>query len=93
MSVPPATGPSPGAESVPNVPTDAVAWAAKMLTTSQVGRRLGLTDQSVRAYMRSGRLRYLPTPHGALFDPTDVEQLRREREARITGSPVAAEAR
>jgi len=78
---------------------------AKCLTTSQASRILGVCDQSVRLFCRQGKLPHLITPHGALFDPADVEQLRRERESRIagalqadhdqltTGSPAAARAR
>jgi excisionase family DNA binding protein len=65
-----------------------------MLTTSQAGRVLGISDQTVRLMLKRGRLSYTPTPYGALIDRADCERLAAERRARQSaGSPDAAEVR
>ena len=52
------------------------------LLTNEVARILGVTPASVRAMETSGRLAAVKTASGLrLFDPADVERLRREREA------------
>ncbi len=50
------------------------------LTTSQAARILGLTDQSVRALVRSGKLPAMTTPLGMLLDPLVVHALADQRE-------------
>ncbi len=50
------------------------------LTTSQAARILGLSDQSVRALARSGKLPATQTPLGMLLDPLAVHALAAERE-------------
>ncbi len=50
------------------------------LTTSQAARILGLSDQSVRAFVRSGRLPAMATPLGMLLDPLIVHALAAARE-------------
>lgn len=52
---------------------------SKLLAVSEVARRLGVSKDTVRVWARSGRLRAIETVHGRLFDPEDVEELRRRR--------------
>ncbi len=49
------------------------------LTTSSAARLLRVSEQTVRVWVRDGRLPAEITPLGALFDPATVEALRRSR--------------
>ena len=51
------------------------------LTTSQAARALGVSEQTVRQWARSRRLRSEATPLGRLFDAVDVGRLIAIREA------------
>lgn len=50
------------------------------LTTSTAARVAGVSEQSIRLWMRSGRLAYESTPLGALIDRGSLGQLIGERE-------------
>ncbi|MCS7256457.1 MAG: helix-turn-helix domain-containing protein [Thermomicrobium sp.] len=50
------------------------------LTTAQVARRLGVSQELVRVWARQGRLPYVPTPHGRLYPAAEVERLAAERQ-------------
>lgn len=52
------------------------------LSLGQAARRLGVSPQMVDVYCRTGKLTYVTTPLGRLFDPASVERLAKEREAR-----------
>ena len=68
----------------------AVTVLDDMLTTSQAGRELGMSEQTVRRLLKLGRLAYTATPHGALIAREDCERLAAERQARqaTSGSPA-----
>lgn len=51
------------------------------LTTAQVARQLGLSQQQVIRLARAGVLKHERTPLGRLYDPKGVEKVRVEREA------------
>ncbi len=51
------------------------------LTTAQVSHRLEYTPTHVRRLAAAGLFRTIPTPHGLLFDPVSVEEVRRSRAA------------
>jgi len=54
---------------------------AQFLTIGQVAKVLGRSHNTVRTYGREGKLRVLRNYRGwRLFDPRDVERLRREIE-------------
>jgi excisionase family DNA binding protein len=55
---------------------------ANLLTTSEAARVLEVSDQWVRALMRSGRLAHVVTPLGRLIPRDAVERLARERRGR-----------
>ena len=62
---------------------------AEMLSSAQVGRRLGVSSARVRALRREGRLPAISTALGHLHPVTAVEALERERELRQqTNAPV-----
>ena len=50
------------------------------MTTAQVARAVGLSEQSIRQLARSRRLRSEMTPLGRLFDARDVGKFISERE-------------
>lgn len=60
------------------------------LTTSEAARRLGLSENSVRGLVRTGKLDAQITPLGALISPASVERLRlaRERANRVPHGPT-----
>lgn len=51
-------------------------------TTSEAARVLGVSAQMVAVYLNRGLLHFIPTRAGRLIDPSDLERLRRKREAR-----------
>lgn len=55
---------------------DLSAW----LTTSQAARIVGLGEVRMRQLAEQGRVEFITTAHGRLFNPADVERLRAERE-------------
>lgn len=50
------------------------------LTTGQAARLLGLSEQSVRDFVRRGLLRAVQTPLGAIVDEEDAHRLAAKRE-------------
>jgi excisionase family DNA binding protein len=50
------------------------------LTTSEAARLAGVSKQSIRSWMRAGRLPHEVTPLGALIDPADLDALLLARE-------------
>ncbi len=52
------------------------------MTTSEVARMVGVSEQSVRQWTRAGVLRAERTPLGSLYDPAEVGRLIAERERR-----------
>ncbi len=54
----------------------------RYLTTSQVARRLGVSQELVRQLVRQGRLPHVMTPHGRLYPVEAIEQLAAERRRR-----------
>lgn len=52
------------------------------LTPTQAALRLGVSAQSIREYVRKGKLRAVWVGRGRLIDPESVERLAREREER-----------
>jgi excisionase family DNA binding protein len=55
------------------------------LTTSQAARVAGVSDQTIRLWMRSGRLPHERTPLGALIDHAELERFLAMRSAVIGG--------
>ena len=60
------------------------------LTTGQAARAIGVSEQTIRIWTRSKRLRGEPTPLGHLYDAREVGRVIAQREAlareRRTGS-------
>ena len=52
-----------------------------MLTTSEAARAAGVADVTVRSWLKSGRLPYQDTKHGALINPVALGKVIAEREA------------
>lgn len=53
---------------------------AALLTTMEAARRLGLSDERIRQFVKDGTLEPAETPFGYyLFDPHDIETLRMKR--------------
>ena len=52
------------------------------LTTAQVARAVGVSEQSIRTWTRAGILQAEPTPLGNLYDARAVGELIAAREAR-----------
>lgn len=50
------------------------------LTTSQAARLLGVSEQSVRDFVRRGALEAVQTPHGSVIDSDDAHRLAATRE-------------
>lgn len=50
------------------------------LTTSEAARRLRLSKQGLRDLIAKGEIACLQTPLGYLFDPMEVERLRKARQ-------------
>lgn len=63
-----------------------------LLTTSQVAHRVQRTPQRVKQLALAGRLPFISSPHGRLFDPAAVDRyLAERRPARIgADGPKAA---
>jgi hypothetical protein len=57
-------------------------YESSSLSPSQTGRRLGLSAARVRQLADAGRLEFVLTPLGRLFDERSVEALRVERETK-----------
>ena len=61
------------------------------LTTAQAARAIGVSEQTIRVWTRSRRLRAELTPYGALYDPVEVGRMIAQREAaqreRAAGRP------
>jgi excisionase family DNA binding protein len=55
------------------------------LTTSQAARIAGVSDQTIRLWMRSGQLAHERTPLGALIDRNALERFLAERTAERKG--------
>ena len=51
----------------------------RLLSISEAARRLELSAQRVRALADEGRIHYVMSPLGRLFDPDEVERFRRTR--------------
>jgi len=60
-----------------------VATTAR-LTTSEAARAAGVSSETVRQWMRLGRLAYEPTALGALIDAAALGRLIAAREAQRT---------
>jgi excisionase family DNA binding protein len=58
------------------------AQLSEMLAPSQVARRVGVSDQLVRVWIRTGRLPSVRTALGHLVRPEDADRLAAERERR-----------
>jgi excisionase family DNA binding protein len=52
-----------------------------LLTPSEAARIAGVSADSIRSWLRSGRLASTATPLGRLIDPYALDQLISEREA------------
>jgi hypothetical protein len=63
----------------------------EMLTTSQAATLLGRTPQRVIQLARAGRLAFIETPHGRLFDPASVAALAAERHRERRRRPAKPE--
>jgi predicted site-specific integrase-resolvase len=57
-----------------------VAHLAELLTTAAAARAAGASEQTVRLWMKSGRLPFTATKHGALIDPVTLGRLIGQRE-------------
>ena len=63
----------------------------KLLTTSAVARRIGISQQRVQEFVKEGRLAVaLETPLGRLFDSAAVDKFCTERKRLITRGHVQA---
>lgn len=51
----------------------------RMLSSGEAARRLRVSQESIRQWVRLGKLDCVETPLGRLFDPEDVERLAHER--------------
>ena len=58
----------------------------EFLTRGQVATRLGVSPERVRQLAQSGRLRWVETPLGRLYDPESVAAVIRARDAIPTPS-------
>lgn len=56
--------------------------ASNMLTTGQVARTFGVSQVSVRSWVKKGWLPCVKTPLGRLFDPAEVKRFARERDVK-----------
>ncbi len=65
-----------------------VTTVEKLMTRSQVARALDISPERVTQLARRGQLPHLRTDLGRLYDPADIEQLRRDRAA----TPAASKA-
>lgn len=53
----------------------------ELLTTGEASRLLGFSPQYLGQLVRSGRIQFVQTPYGRLYDADEVERVRQEREA------------
>ena len=60
-----------------------------MLSTGQAARRLGVSQEAVRQWVRLGKLGCIETPLGRLFHPGEVAGLARRRLAKLSVQDVA----
>ena len=51
------------------------------LTTAQAARAIGVSEQTIRIWTRSKRLRGEPTPLGHLYDAREIGRVIAQREA------------
>lgn len=49
------------------------------LTSAEAARRLGLSKPGLRILVTKGTITYVETPLGLLFDPQEVERVRKAR--------------
>ena len=49
------------------------------LTTAQAARRANVSEQSIRSWVKSGRLRAETTPYGSLVDASDLDDVIADR--------------
>jgi excisionase family DNA binding protein len=57
----------------------------KFLSPAEVARRLAVSVELVRVWLRAGKLRHLRTPLGRLVPVAEVERVAAERRARAKG--------
>jgi excisionase family DNA binding protein len=57
----------------------------RFVTPAEVARRLGVSVELVRVWLRAGKLRHLRTPLGRLVPAEEVERVAAERRARAKG--------
>lgn len=62
---------------------------SRLLRTGEAARILEVSDVTVRAMVREGKLAAQETPLGMLFDPAEVERVRAERAAKTTTEATA----
>lgn len=55
---------------------------SKWLSTGDVRRLLGISNQAVNGLVQRGRLPFQDTAAGRMYDREDVERLKTEREAK-----------
>lgn len=63
------------------------------LRTGEAARLIGVSEQTIRAWVRDGRLPATRTPLGALVDAAAVAQLAAEREQAARERPRARQER
>ncbi len=59
-----------------------MAGMTNYVTPAEAARRLGLSVEMVRAWLRTGRIEHVRTPLGRLIPAEEVERIRAERQAR-----------
>lgn len=60
-----------------------VVTLAELLTTTEAARVAGVSEQTVRQWMKSGKLPYTETKLGGLIDPVRLGRLLSQREAAV----------
>jgi len=61
-----------------------MASSAELLSTSAASHDAGVSSETIRQWVRGGRLPAQRTPLGALIDPADLGRLISQREAQRT---------
>lgn len=59
----------------------AVAAIESMVGSGEAARRLGVSTQYLGQLAAEGRIAFVATPIGRLFDPVEVERVRQERQS------------
>jgi len=59
------------------------------VTASEAARRLRISGEHLRRLAVAGRIDSVRTPYGRLYDESDVERLRAEREERARETAAA----